>query len=1024
MEIHSNYVPSSWPKEYLGWIKGIHLYISNSFEIGQPVYLSAETEDLMRMAELGNLKIEGDVFEHLISAITASLNIQTSSPQLTFKKYGQMKLWKREIGVPGSVPPFLPVLLLTVVAAEQMRSDENFISTNYYGRLAKLIGYEANQKDKVGHSYREYVAPLWELFNDWLRISPDLGFPTAILSSQNGYFDYVGVPIGQALLRSNEQEQIEDEFFEKVFNEQGIREEIDFNEFIENLEVWISELPSYSRIRKTYENAKEILQNNIWFLYERWEPKTTTKQIGSSRSSLRLKFTLSKEIIGYVIQMGLNTNLNIKQSDHVFAGMKIAGGDSFNVELSPDLQIGNGSSAFIGNHLESVLSNSVELRIESENSYRFKGERAPRALIPFIEEAPYVWVEEKFMKLGEVYSVIAPKVSLGDTMALLNEFGVGAQLVEIAGLPEEWKLIRNFRPLKTDSAPDNLPLKRVHGPQLRLIEGTKLVGSKGIVEFPLQELPKVQILQLENDLKSIVRLTNEFGEATDLVGHANIYSLGLLQPGRYMVNLFDQRKLKQPIAYKQFIIRSSASPRHLPKSDGIAPALFQATNKSIVTQLDNQEDAVAVIQGARLVKGQLYANQINSSTANATLTQVAEGEEEEFPSGLALSGEIVKLALCVTDPKSPHLHVVFETIPPNRRKRFQSWTCKNCGVTGQVDTRLKKRPSTTQKFILTKVDLPMFPHQMLAPSQIEELSFDRKIIEERIWTLGSGGQKEATLFSGLDDNNYVSQVMWKLAVAGHIDISDMEYDLSTGMWRVTPTVLFVKDSAVRLIGYRNAEILSYLQKTCENSGGKVVQVDLLDKSYVSEVLYSFGTDDIFMINFIDEIKHNSDFINVEALQSDVCKEFLFSLPTLNQLKNSLKSDSYRDNGNLTKIFDVNTNKWADNRLSNLSGNTAQDSQFGASYHFIVEGDAYRYRAIRCGFRLGKHFSAHAKNRILFSFNKELGELMCPLGAELPLLYSRAVTLISGRTPFRRGGFTIYPGVDLHQYQHIEKLFSN
>ena len=261
------------------------------------------------------------------------------------------------------------------------------------------------------------------------------------------------------------------------------------------------------------------------------------------------------------------------------------------------------------------------------------------------------------------------------------------------------------------------------------------------MEYPAHELPTVQILQLENDAKMIVRITNELGVAIDLVGVANAYSLGLLDPGQYMVNLFDQRKAKQSLAYKQFVIRSSANPRHLPKCDGITPAVYQVTANSIVTRIDNQDDAVAVIQGARLVNGKLCKNDFKLATRPTKSNQIVEGEEDELPAGLALSGKSVNLATCVTDPKSTHLHVVLETIPPRRRKRFQSWTCKNCGVTGQVDTRLKKKQSNPEKFILTKVDLPTFPKEMIQPSKIEQSFFDRKTIEERLWALGGGGQK-------------------------------------------------------------------------------------------------------------------------------------------------------------------------------------------------------------------------------------------------------------------------------------------
>ena len=125
----------------------------------------------------------------------------------------------------------------------------------------------------------------------------------------------------------------------------------------------------------------------------------------------------------------------------------------------------------------------------------------------------------------------------------------------------------------------------------------------------------------------------------------------------------------------------------------------------------------------------------------------------------------------------------------------------------------------------------------------------------------------------------------------------------------------------------------------------------------------------------------------------------------------------------TEYFELSIAKWLPAVSVNLVGRLVRDTKYGTTYRFVVGGDPTCYQAIRCGYRLGKHLSAHSKRVALVKYDSKKLELAVPLGAELPLLYSRGVVYLTGSMPYRRDNQTVYSNVSEKVFEQVKTLLS-
>jgi hypothetical protein len=1017
MKEMSSFIPRGWPDSYSKWLTGIHLYLRENGRSGLPVYLNAEEEDFRRIAVLGSLKLDEASINNFVSSVRETIKVDRSNPQQAFSLYGSMRFWKAS-KYPNEVPPFLPVLMLCVLAAEQMRSDESFISTNYYGRLAVLAGYESEHKDKIGHSYRKYIASLWDVFNDWLAQNPQVGQASAIINVSQGYNDYVGVPVGQALLRSGEQETIEVEFFEKFFNSGGSKDEVEIEEFIENLDAWVASAYATHRIKSIYAQAQEVLRVNIWELFERWQPRTRGAGSSGRKAGLKLVLRMTSGLKGRAARFSINANYENVEVDSQSVEIRTSDGELMVTSASPDQYTGTGTMLTLGDRFSDVLSGSVQVIIRNKEHVLFNATRQPRAMIPFEAIVPGTWVETTQMKLGLSYILVTAAASLEHTMALLQKFGTGAIVTSVAGLPEQWKLITGFTLTSSIGAPDNLPIQRVNGAHLSLIGGLKLPGSSGIPEFPISEPPALSILQVAVGKKPILRIDGPGDWQEEHTEFGEIVSPAFTAGGEYVVRLFETRKSTKSISYRRFVLRDSDSPRYIPAVNVESLGVHFISSKKISVNFGYLETMGSTfLQGARLVHGEL--NPLVIQIRDELSAQISVGESDIWDEDIFPQVKVKELAKCILDPYALHLSQKIDLVP-GRRQRFQRWVCSYCGTFGYIDTRGKKKNQEIEAKVLGKTELPKVEAATLLEREVEHVASPREVIEKRIWTLGGGNLREAGAFSDLHEMNLVTQVLWGLAVSGHIDIAGMESDLCSGEWRTNPLTAIAVGDDFRLVGHRSIAVIDALHGAMRSSGGTMTLSTHKDPAHVSDILIN-GVDGGQLKKISSSLGEQiNDLLYVDETLSE---KFLFALLPLTALRDQLPRHSYMDTFRTTEYFDLKTAKWLPATSVNLVGRVVRDAKHGTTYRFVVGGDPTCYQAIRCGYRLGKHLSAHWNKIVLMNYDAEKQLLSTPLGAELPLLYSRGVVFTTGSMPYRVRDQTIYSGVTKQIYEQIKTLLS-
>src|SRR5262249_28545337 len=157
--------------------------------------------------------LSGEPRESLDAAVRATLYLSAPGPAIFRAHLVRARAWARSNR--DQPPPFLALLAFFSTVAEEMRTDEQFSSNNYYGRLCQRLKVDPSSRGAwrpaVTQAYRDDASRLWPVYNSWLRDADGrLGLPTA--RSYN-HLVYVGVPISQALVRANDRNKLVELFF-------------------------------------------------------------------------------------------------------------------------------------------------------------------------------------------------------------------------------------------------------------------------------------------------------------------------------------------------------------------------------------------------------------------------------------------------------------------------------------------------------------------------------------------------------------------------------------------------------------------------------------------------------------------------------------------------------------------------------------------------------------------------------------------------------------------------------------------
>jgi hypothetical protein len=1027
---------------------GIYEYIKQEFVGGMPVYLNAEVDDLRKIAELGGLKISDDVESEFLRLFESPVIEQPTSAKQArdiFQKFSStFENWKpsRAGAMP---PPFLQVLLLTVLAAQKMRTSTEKRATNFYGRLCEILGIDSNYKDDVGTSYRNHVAPLWILYCSWLESNPHLGMPTAYANTSNGFVNYVGVPIGQALLRSHEQTLIEENFF-SLFVDGNEREILDPDELWDPFADWLERLTGNVRLKQVYKVAEEEVKDAIWGMYQRWTPSEEAIRTSSRNLKLWVGCRVTSSLGADVLNLYLHSTHNFEDSVEKAFTLEIES-TANTVSTQFDYFLGHGSQ-IVGAPIERVLYKSAKLRCSSGSNHDaespFSASRLPRAIVPLETVTPSTWIERFSMSIGQTYNLLVAEPVLERARAEMSRFGIGGVLTAIQGLPAPWCLIADFT--ATAQTPEGEEfLLRIKPGVNRLIHvsgGTRALGSGRELEYFAMERPRILIdervlINRGLDFSKIqIHIIDTKSKVSKLINASELVELPELAGGTYDVELRKTVSAKKELASLRLTLLSPDYPRTSTFADlSVVSMRFGAEFGCKVWEREKLATGDCLMQGGAVVFGSLH-EPVERLDLNrqAESVPILDGLEDALPSDpfSESQGHLPTFAQCILTPGAKCLHTANdEAPPPGRPPKWVIMTCRDCGKVKRESTVGKsKKSATTVRFDAREVSPAQESRSDSLPQVGASASEARKrvtiapqeTVENRLWALGSGNSRTVALLADLHPKQFASEVLWYAAAAGHIDSLGLETDRVAETWRVTPSVLArTAGGSYRLIGHRYPLLT---RRICEIlgialPGGQPFRSS--DLPYLSELSLTpsptLSPDEALRL-LGERMKLSQVQVIDERLQNIV-----HQLPSLRTLLSKLPRTPFSNSDHRATVFDLGVRRWSESGIDIHEGAAVRDSQFGNRYFFVLNDDPRHYEAIQCGHRLAKHLSARHSGRQLFSYSPEALELRCPLGADLPLVYTRGLIFATGTVPIRDRGQVVYQGVQPQIAERIKVLFS-
>ncbi|GIG27360.1 hypothetical protein [Cellulomonas denverensis] len=204
---------------------------------GKPCVLAVDGDELARMAP----DLE-DAAADLTRAVRRVAGIPSSSDYFpgTTERYEK---WKKH-GCEG-LPPVLPLLALSVLAATRMHGSGPYSRSNYYIRLSELLaaaGAPGSVEEIRYQVQRRFgsVAGMWRDLHEYLRRHPEHGESTI---REHPSLTIIGYPLSQALVRKSDRAVLT-HFFSKLAL--GAQRDIPGDSLLATLRLWASRPRGFS----------------------------------------------------------------------------------------------------------------------------------------------------------------------------------------------------------------------------------------------------------------------------------------------------------------------------------------------------------------------------------------------------------------------------------------------------------------------------------------------------------------------------------------------------------------------------------------------------------------------------------------------------------------------------------------------------------------------------------------------------------------------------------------------------------
>lgn len=212
--------------------------------------------------------------------------------------------WRR--GVRDQPPPTLPVLALSVLAASEMRSDDQGARHNYYIRLARVMLPDGSGPEiaALRSALRDRgaftaVAEMWERMDGWLKErAGEFGFSTI---REHPDLTRIGYPLSQTLIRRSGRAALTHFFAKLNLDTDGVPGP---DALLALLRVWTSHRPQglSNQFVRSLDDPKlrDYVKTLVHELAEAWDGKVITAD-GLRRLDIRLVLDLDRGSAWWVV---------------------------------------------------------------------------------------------------------------------------------------------------------------------------------------------------------------------------------------------------------------------------------------------------------------------------------------------------------------------------------------------------------------------------------------------------------------------------------------------------------------------------------------------------------------------------------------------------------------------------------------------------------------------------------------------------------------------------------------------------
>jgi hypothetical protein len=938
--------------------------------------------------------------DSLIEAVCATLEPLTHPDGLFCKHVWRVRSWKRQRGV--APPPDLALLAVLSLAAEDMREGEGHSANNYYDRLLPLFGYSTKPaRDRLARAYRACSQELWGALNGWLEgFDGERGLPTAYATTHA----HVGLPMSQALVRATDRDGMTELFAELDLPP---RSDMPRVEMELHLADWIGREASNSlRLLWRSSEARARIVECARQLLQAWDGTETVTQAKDRPRRLQLTALLRSFPT-------VRLELNIVGSDvgrpSVGVGEIEVAGDKADAPALT-LAVAAGARWRLQDPGEVSPNDLVEGRLRVRRDHA-QFERRPRRLIPLRkDDLLQAYVEAERLPLGEP-SLVLCRDDLADQVECALQ-AIARQGFRVArsltGCPNGWTLFSGVQVL--GDLPERNPLtgqqwrvelnllQPMTSSQVSLEGGLRLPGR--LRTFSALAAPELTVATgSQGSLRAEMRFADALPVSPPIAEHTTPHQTMIwplapigLPDGDYELTvslLRHQGALELELETLRFRLRSGDT---VAQYNDLSPQLtrcFADAPAAVVTATSGAEGPRLI--GAELVDFDVIGPLPGSQTDLLPPWYLARQTPPRKP--LLAQTRLSLPSVGSHDCFITGAHYInLPTFDGRSRGGTIMGICRDCGLLKRFPTHLRVPPAKVSAGTGPKPAPRFTPTDVVAVPEQTGVSVGVAFDGLCQTVAGPRTALEQIALQVEPSQLFADRFLRSLETLGHIEVQRDLATLTAKTFRVAPAQLVqLTNGGFVAIGQRGRSFEAILTQRVEELGGAVDHT-LLDGAPDRIRISSLDIDAAELV----AARVSEELGRPVTVVPDGARRLAAVLPSLSAVI-ARRPRQALAGARVVQRWDVELARWT----------PASDTASPGAYHLMTSSPVYVLRDAQdirdgtmvCGdARLVKHAAAARSGAAMIGYAKDTETLYMPLGAELPLLYSRAAALAAGKLP--------------------------